>query len=185
MSAGAWGAADADGAADAAARRVVVIGVGNEFRRDDGVGPEVVSRLGHAVPDSVRLVASDGEPARMIEAWTGADLAVVVDALQVAGAGLAGTGHAGGPAPGRTHRLVIDEVAAAEPPSAVSSHGLGLGDAIGLARVLDLMPARLIIHAVEVTDCGYGVGLTQAVAAAAETVTSAVLRDLRELGVPV
>ena len=167
--------AGAGGSAGAAARRVVVIGVGNEFRRDDGVGPEVVSRLGASVPDSVRLVASDGEPARMIEAWTGADLAVVVDALRVAGPGLA---------PGRTRRLVIDEVTA-DPAGAVSSHGLGLGDAIGLARALDLMPARLIVHAVEVTECGYGVGLTPAVAAAAETVTSAVLRDLRELGVPV
>jgi len=184
VTAGAGGAAGDGGAAGGSVRRVVVIGVGNEFRRDDGVGPEVLSRLGAAVPDSVRLVASDGEPARMIEAWTGADLAVVVDALQVAGAGLAATGQGGGPAPGRTHRLVIDEVTA-EPATAVSSHGLGLGDAIGLARALDLMPARLIVHAVEVTDCGYGVGLTPAVAAAAETVTSAVLRDLRELGVPV
>ena len=170
MSAG--GPAGTGGSADAAGQRMIVIGVGNEFRRDDGVGPEVVSRLGPAVPDSVRLVVSDGEPARMIEAWTGADLAVVVDALRVAG-----TAQAGGPATGRTHRLVIDE-ATAEPASTVSSHGLGLGDAIGLARALDLMPARLIVHAVEVTDCGYGVGLTPAVAAAAETITSAVLRDL-------
>ncbi len=193
----------AGGAPGGPVRRVVVIGVGNEFRRDDGVGPEVLSQLGGAVPATVRLVASDGEPARMIEAWTGADLAVVVDALQVsagrpatgqaatgqaatgqAATGQAATGQAGGPAPGRTYRLVIDEVTA-EPATAVSSHGLGLGDAIGLARALDLMPARLIVHAVEVTDCGYGVGLTPAVAAAAATVTSAVLRDLRELGVPV
>ena len=185
MSAGSGGAAGrADGAAGRAVQRVVVIGVGNEFRQDDGVGPEIVNRLSQMVADSVRLVVSDGEPARMIEAWAGADLAVVVDALQVAGTGRPGTGQAGAPAPGRTHRFVIDEVTA-EPASTVSSHGLGLGDAIGLARALDLMPARLIVHAVEVTDCGYGVGLTPAVAAAAETITVAVLRDLRELGVPI
>jgi hydrogenase maturation protease len=71
------------------ARRVVVIGVGNEFRRDDGIGPEVLSRLQEhvgarpdaAAGDTLALVYSDGEPASMIEAWTGASLAVVVDAI--------------------------------------------------------------------------------------------------------
>lgn len=72
----------------AGGRRVVVIGVGNEFRRDDGIGPEVLSRLrehmgaepGAGVETMVQLVYSDGESASMIEAWTGAILAVVVDA---------------------------------------------------------------------------------------------------------
>lgn len=148
---------------------VIVIGVGNKFRRDDGVGPLVLARLRQAVPDSVRLAVSDGEPTGLVEAWTGAELAVVVDALRA--------DPADAPAPGRTHRLVIDQVAA-EPVSTVSSHGLGLGDAIGLAQALGRMPNRLVIHAVEVTDCGYGVGLSPAVAAAAERLTSAVLREL-------
>ena len=57
-------AAEADGHA-------VVIGVGNEFRRDDGAGPAVVARLRAHVPDDVCLLVSDGEPAGLIEAWAG------------------------------------------------------------------------------------------------------------------
>jgi hydrogenase maturation protease len=147
-------------------RRVVVIGVGNTYRRDDGIGPEILARLAGLAADSVRLVLSDGEPARMIEAWTGASLAVVVDAVQ-----------ADPPVPGRLHRIVLDR-ADAPPARPVSSHGLGLGEAIGLARALDRMPDRLVIHAVEAADCGHGIGLTPAVAAAADALTSAVLRDL-------
>jgi hydrogenase maturation protease len=178
-------------------RGVVVIGVGNEFRRDDGIGPEVLSRLrGHAA-DGVRLVASDGEPARMIEAWTGARLAVVIDAVL---AGPPPPAHLPIPAspslstssftvphhspcPGRLHRIVVDRTPAGDVHT-VSTHGLGLGESVALARALDRMPERLIVHAVEVTDVGRGVGLTPAVAAAADALTAAVLRDLQHATIP-
>jgi hydrogenase maturation protease len=65
-----------------ASGQVVVIGVGNEFRRDDGVGPAVVASLRDRVPPGVDLVLTDGEPTRLIEAWTGAVLAVVIDAVR-------------------------------------------------------------------------------------------------------
>ena len=146
--------------------RQVVIGVGSEFRRDDGIGPEVVSRLRGQAAGTVQLLVCDGEPTRMIEAWAGASLAVVVDAVL-----------ASPPVPGRLHRIELDQADGwdARP---VSSHGLSLGDAIGLARALDRMPERLIIHAVEAADLRLGVGLTPAVAAAAAPLATAVLRDL-------
>ena len=169
----------------AARRRVVVIGIGNEFRRDDGIGPEVLSRLQEqaagSVPaagavrpetvpaDTVQWMTSDGEPASLIEAWTGAALAVVVDAVL-----------ADPPAPGRLHRLALDQPDRPDVRQ-VSSHGLGLDEAIGLARALDRMPDRLIIHAVEAGDVSHGVGFTPAVAAAVVPLTAAVLRDLRRI----
>ncbi len=83
---------------------VVVIGVGNEFRRDDGAGPAVVAALHDLAPEGVRLVVTDGEPARLVEAWTGAALAVVVDAVR-----------ADPPHPGRVHRFVLDRPRPARP----------------------------------------------------------------------
>ena len=78
------------------AGRVVVIGVGNEFRRDDGAGP--TARLRGRVPGGVELLVCDGEPTRLIEAWDGAALAVVIDAVRAEPA-----------VPGRLHRLVLDD----------------------------------------------------------------------------
>src|SRR5437899_1606818 len=46
--------------------RVVVIGVGNPYRRDDGVGPAVVDRLRRSAPAGVRLEESDGEPSQLL-----------------------------------------------------------------------------------------------------------------------
>ncbi len=145
---------------------VVVIGVGNDFRRDDGAGPAVIARLRDLAPPGVRLVVTDGEPTRLIEAWTGAVLAVVVDAVR-----------AQPPRPGTVHRFVMDQPRAGMGRTA-SSHGLGLDDAVALAIALDRMPGRLIVHAIEAAELTQGPGLTPPVAAAVGAVAAAVLADL-------
>jgi hydrogenase maturation protease len=149
---------------------VVVIGVGNEFRRDDGAGPAVVTSLRGRVPPGVELLFTDGEPTRLIEAWTGAALAVVVDAVR-----------ADPPRPGRVHRFVLDRPLAGTTRTA-SSHGFGLDDAVRLALALDRMPGRLVVHAIEADDLSQGHGLTPLVAAAVAEVARAVLGDIRDAG---
>ena len=144
----------------------MVIGIGNEFRRDDGAGPAVVARLRDLAPPGVRFVLTDGEPTRLIEAWTGAALAVVVNAVRAEPS-----------RPGTVHRFVVDAPGAGTGRTA-SSHGLGLDDAVALALALDRMPGRLIVHAIEAADLTQGPGLTPPVAAAVPTVAAAVLDDL-------
>ncbi|GAA2003475.1 hypothetical protein [Catenulispora subtropica] len=63
----------------------VVIGVGEEFRHDDAVGPAVVAELRRSavagtLPPGTRLEVCFGEPTELIELWRGAGLAIVVDA---------------------------------------------------------------------------------------------------------
>jgi DNA-binding CsgD family transcriptional regulator len=88
----------------------------------------VVTSLRGQVPPGVDLVLTGGEPTRLIEAWTGAALAVVVDAVR-----------ADPPRPGRVHRFVLDRPMAG-PARTASSHGFGLDDAVRLALALDRMP---------------------------------------------
>ncbi len=145
---------------------MVVVGVGNEYRRDDGAGPAVITRLRGRVPPGVELVLTDGEPTRLIEAWTGTALAVVVDAVR-----------ADPPRPGRVHRFVVDRPMAG-PAQTASSHGFGLDDAVRLALALDRMPARLVVHAIEAADLAQGPGLTPLVAAAVGDVARAVLSEI-------
>ena len=143
----------------------MVIGIGNDYRRDDGAGPAVIGQLRGLVPAGIELVITDGEPVRLVEAWTGAVLAVVVDAV------CAEPSH-----PGRIHRFVVDQPAGAARPA--SSHGFGLDDAIGLALALDRMPGRLIVHAIEAADLTQGIGLTPPVAASVRAVATAILDDI-------
>ncbi|GGN84478.1 peptidase M52 [Actinoplanes lobatus] len=142
--------------------RRVVIGVGNEYRRDDGFGPRVVAELsarrGHDPRlAGVELRVSDGEPARMLEAWTGADVAVVID---VASGGTAGAWH----------EVTLPE--SGEP--ATSGHGFGLGATVALARELDRLPGRLVTLVAYGREFGFGVGLSDPVAAAVSPVADRV-----------
>lgn len=138
----------------------VVIGVGNEFRRDDGVGPAVaraVSALG------VRAEITDGDPVRLMEAWADADLVVVVDAVRCTPA-----------RPGRVHRMSFLGTGG----SATSSHGFGVPEAVELAEALDRLPRRLVVLAVEVSDVAFGPGLSAPVAAAVPELVREVLREV-------
>lgn len=150
--------------------RIVVIGLGNEFRRDDGAGPAVLGLLRTRPLRDVELLASDGEPAGLLTAWTGAELAIVVDAM---------TGSP--PSPGRLHRIG-GRIAGPAPGVAVrqaaSSHGLGLREAIELGEVLGRLPGRLILHGVEAADLALGTGLSAPVAASLDGLARAVLRDI-------
>ncbi|MGP4114320.1 hydrogenase maturation protease [Streptomyces sp. 4N509B] len=151
--------------------RTVVVGVGNEFRRDDGVGWAVVDHLTDLARDTpsladVVLAVTDGDPARLIGTWEGAELGIVVDAA-----------HAHPGRPGRVHRLEVTAEALTS-SAAASSHGMGLGEAVELARVLERLPRRLVVFAVEGEDTSVGRGLSAPVLAAVTSVADRVRREI-------
>lgn len=147
------------------APRAVVIGVGNTFRRDDGIGPAIIDRLAGYGLDGVRLIAADGEPSQLIEAWTGAALAVVVDAVLCEPS-----------TPGRIHRSTVGQLSPGG--GSASTHGLGIPDAIRLAEALDRAPQQLVVYAVEAADLGFGPGLSPAVAEVVSDLVRAVLTEV-------
>jgi hydrogenase maturation protease len=154
------------------ARRTVVIGVGNEYRRDDGVGPAVVARLRGRQPDDpelahVTLALSDGEPTRMIDLWTGAELAVVVDAVR-----------GNGTTAGQRYELTVDAITGAV-HRAASSHAIDLGETIALARALGRLPDRLVVLAVAGQDFGFGTGLSDEVKSTVESLVERVRETVR------
>lgn len=143
--------------------RAVVIGLGNTFRRDDGLGPAVAAAVEAMRLPGVRVVCP-AETTAILDAWDGAALAVVVDA-------------AAGGRPGRVRRCDLDDLTEETP---VSSHELSLRQTHELARALDRAPGRVVVVSVDVADTGYGTGLSPAVAAALPEVLDAVRRLITE-----
>jgi hypothetical protein len=86
---------------------------------------------------------------------------------------------------GRVHRLAVGAPLSGRSRAA---HGLDLGEAVELARVLGRLPARLVLYAVEVVEVGFGRGLTTAVAAAGDLlathIAAEVTADHRHRGAP-
>ncbi|WP_163507185.1 hydrogenase maturation protease [Fodinicola acaciae] len=141
-----------------------VIGIGNSYRGDDGVGPVAIARLAcRELPDT-RLVVSDGEPSQLLDAWTGADLAVVIDAVSCEPS-----------TPGRIHRTDATGLVSGR---TASSHSFGVPEAIRLAEALDRTPARLVVYAVEAADLNFGTELSAPVRDALPDLVEAVVAEL-------
>ena len=68
--------------------KALIIGMGNDYRSDDGVGRVVARRLRAESLDEVGILEETVEGAALIEAWRGADFVILVDAVH-SGASLA------------------------------------------------------------------------------------------------
>ena len=142
----------------------LVIGIGNSYRRDDGVGLAVAEEIADRGIPNVRVVTAIGEPGAILDAWTGAPLAVAVDAAM-----------SDGSTPGRIRRWTPGD---APESGLVSSHALGLPQTFALGQALGQIPDELVVFTVDIADASHGVGLTPAVAAAVPEVIKAVLEEL-------
>jgi hydrogenase maturation protease len=144
----------------------VVLGVGNAYRGDDGVGLVVAERLQGRVPDGIEVTVCEQEASRVLDALEGADAAVIVDAV------------ASGAEPGTLHRF--DAAAAAVPARAFgsSTHAFGVGEAIELARALGKLPPRVVVYGIEGREFAAGHGLSAPVEAAVGRAAEAILEEL-------
>lgn len=151
------------------AARAVVIGVGNDYRHDDGIGPAVARRLESLRIPAVTVARCDGEPTSLLDLWADVELAVVVDAVRCDPS-----------TPGRVWRTTVEALRGCA--RATGTHALGIPDALPLARVLGRAPAELVVVAVEAQRLDPGVGLSGPVAAAVPDAVAAVLSELARLG---
>jgi hydrogenase maturation protease len=135
-----------------------VIGVGSPDRGDDAVGREVAGAVAALGLPGV-AVSEHEDPTDLVEAWSGAFAAVVVDAV------------CSGALPGSVSVLEVGADSAALPRSAWArtgrggTHALGLASAVELSRALRRLPARLWVVGVEAARFEHGLPLSAPVAA--------------------
>lgn len=175
-----------------------MIGVGNALRGDDAAGVEVARRLrarlqearegearggevsefeearkdraGAAAPE-IEVRELEGETLALLDVWEGADAVVLVDAVR------------SGAAPGMIHRVDASrKPLPARLRGSSSTHAVGVGEAIELARSLGRLPRRVVLYGLEGAGFDAGAGLSRAVAAAVAPLAEAVLGEARALG---
>ncbi|HTS33180.1 MAG TPA: hydrogenase maturation protease [Thermoplasmata archaeon] len=145
----------------------VVIGCGNEHRRDDACGLAAARLLRPVLEGRARVLECDGEATRLIDLWDGRGLVVVVDALQ-----------SGNP-PGTVQRIEVGTEPLPAPLGATSTHGLSLAQGVALGRSLGRFPRRLVIYGIEAGDLEMGSGMTPAVSRGVDEVVARVELELR------
>jgi len=143
----------------------LVIGIGNTMRRDDGAGHAVVRAIRASAPD-VPVLLAGGDGAALLEAWRGAQLVIVVDAIR------------SGAAPGTVHRFDAAVSPLPRTLSSTSTHVFGLPDAVELSRTLGTLPQRLIVYGIEGAEFAAGEGLSAQVQDAVPRAAAGVLAEL-------
>ncbi len=130
---------------------MLLIAVGNKFRRDDGVALEVAGRVrALALPD-VEVIECAGDVMSLVDRWAGRDLVIIVDAV------------ASGECPGTLHRRDLLTSPLPRHWFAASSHQLGLADGVELGRIMQRLPERMLFIGVEGENFGEGTGLSSEV----------------------
>jgi hydrogenase maturation protease len=146
--------------------RVLVIGVGNELRGDDGAGIAVARRLRETTDLDVRELQA--EPTSLLEEWQGRDAVVVVDTMR------------SGAEPGAIRR--IDAGGASLPQGlgrSTSTHAVGLGEILELARALGRLPKQVVVYAIEGRRFEAGAPMSHAVRSRVDELAARVLREVR------
>ena len=147
--------------------RILVIGIGNEYRSDDAVGLVVARRLRQLSLGNVTVIEASGEGTDLVESWKGADTVIIVDAASSSAK------------PGTIHR--IDARAQRIPTGLLrySTHAFSVGEAVELARAINRLPPRMVVYGIEGERFDEGTVLSRAVQGSVDTVVDLVLKRLR------
>lgn len=129
-------------------RETVIAGIGNPYRSDDGLGPKIADEVAEIT--GIRNIGPISEPLDLLGRFDNVQLAILVDAMQ----------SSLSPGSIRVFDLNVPEAKT----SVTSTHGIGLERTIGLARVLERAPEKIIVVGIEGESFTDGDQLSQPVA---------------------
>lgn len=134
----------------------VIIGIGNDYRRDDGVGLHVARLVRDLAPGELKVIEGIADGYALMESWSESSTVFVID-CSVSEA-----------EPGSIYRFdALNEDIPVTLFSGFSTHSINLVRAIALARALERLPGSLTVVGIEGKDCSCGEGLSPEVKRAA------------------
>ncbi|MBL7478420.1 hydrogenase maturation protease [Legionella bononiensis] len=134
-------------------KRIKVLGIGSPFG-DDQAGCKVAERLKQndlirRNCSTVLIEAHDRPGVRLLELMSQANRVFLIDAIQ------------SGNQPGTVHRLINEEIFELNPM--LSTHDMGVAQALALGRSLDELPEQIILYGIEIGPLEYHSELSKSV----------------------
>jgi len=146
--------------------RVLILGLGNPLRGDDGIGRRVVESLWQrGLPEGVEALAGGTLGLDLLNLLEGPQCAILVDAADM------------GLEPGQFARFTPDEAQLIGAADRVSLHQVGLAEVLTLARALERPLPQIVVFGVQPQSMEWGEGLNIEVEAALPLLVEAVLRE--------
>jgi hydrogenase maturation protease len=152
--------------------QVLVLGLGNVLRGDEGLGVHALQRLtdGYVLPPQVEAVDGGTLGLDLLPYLDGTPALLVIDAVQA------------GRTPGSLVRLQ-DEAIMPALALKLSLHQAGLRELLATSRLLGTHPAHVVLLGVEPDTIGWTTELSAPVAASMDALLDAVADELRGWGV--
>ena len=152
--------------AGASVKPILILGLGNPLRGDDGVGCRVVEALSlEALPPQVEAMDGGTPGIGLLHLIEGRRRVILVDAAEM------------GRPPGSVARFLPGDVRLAVSAEGVSLHHSGVAETLALARALNLALPDLVVFGVQPTRVNWDPDLSPEVRAAVAQVVQAVLQE--------
>jgi len=152
---------------DRPCREKILIGIGNEYRGDDGLGLLVAREIRRRALPGLRVIEASGEGTALIATWQGAHCVLVVDAVTC------------GQLPGTLYRFDASRVQIPTDFFHYSSHTFGLAEAIEMARNLHELPPAMFVYGIEGQSYESEVGLSAVVLKCVPSLIHLIEKDLQ------
>jgi len=149
---------------------IVVIGVGNDFRSDDGVGLYIARTVGGLNLPGVTTIVGVADGSNLMTAWENSRAVFIIDCA-LSGSE-AGTIHI---FDGLTEDIPADLF------PRFSTHAIDIPESIKLGRILGGLPPLLTVYAIEGENLAAGADLTYKVKTAAERVVAMIRKSIEEI----
>jgi hydrogenase maturation protease len=149
-------------------KSILVVGIGNPYRCDDGVGPLIAEHLRKHASRKGGCTSNIKDGLSLMNLWEKYDCVYLIDAVS------------SGRAPGQVYRF--DALTDPLPENFFtnySTHSINIPEIIALAKNLDSLPEELIIYGVEGKDFSIGTELSREVRKASAAVADYIIKDMR------
>ena len=148
---------------------MLILGLGNNLRGDDGAGPAIVAALSSMdLPPHVEITDGGTPGLETVLMLQGYERVIIVDAADM------------GLQPGQWRRFTPDtaELKSSENKLQGTLHAAGLAEALILAGALDVLPPTLIIYGIQPKSLDWSQDLTEPLKAALPDLINAIVDEI-------
>ena len=148
---------------------ILVIGIGNLHRGDDGAGPFVARKLKEFVTEYVNIIENCNDSLKLIDLWKDTDYVIIVDAA------------CSGAKPGTIYRFDALKQTIPKNFFHFSTHSIGIAELIELSRTLNKLPKYLVVYGIEGKGFEAGNGLSLEVEKTVRQIIRFVKQDIETI----
>ncbi len=150
-------------------RTIRIIGIGNEYRSDDGIGLMIARKIRELNLPNVAVLELPDDGGGLMGAWTDADSVVLIDAVS------------SGSIPGTIVRFDASDQTIPSDLFHYSTHAFSVAESIELAKVIGKLPERCLVFGIEGKNFCMGTTISPVVLEAAGNIVKMILCDINTI----